>query len=200
MTISRRPSLIGLRAFEAAARHGRMSLAADELCVTHGAISRSIRHLEEELAVVLFSGPRNDLKLTDEGKMLAAKIGPAFRQLDAAVVPFLDQEAGAIRVSCLSTFAMKWLIPRLQAFQEEAPQIEVRLSASDAALDFEREQYDVAIRVTDHRLPDDIRVSELFPEHVGLVASPSFLRKHGIERPEQLSGLPILRTRTRLNA
>lgn len=121
MTISRRPSLIGLRAFEAAARHGRMSLAADELCVTHGAISRSIRHLEEELAVVLFSGPRNDLKLTDEGKMLAAKIGPAFRQLDAAVVPFLDQEAGAIRVSCLSTFAMKWLIPRLQAFGGGAP-------------------------------------------------------------------------------
>ncbi len=163
MSTSRRPSLIGLRAFEAAARHGRMSAAAEELCVTHGAISRSIRHLEEELAVVLFSGPRNDLKLTEAGMALAAKIGPAFRQLDAAVAPVLAHDSGVIRVSCLSTFAMKWLIPRLNAFQETAPEIEVRLSVADSPIDFDRELYDVAIRITDHELPVETRVDELVP-------------------------------------
>ena len=200
MQSTRRPSLISLRAFEAAARLGRMSLAAEELCVTHGAISRSIRHLEEDLSVVFFSGPRNDLRLTEEGKALAAQIAPAFRQLDAAIGPFLDQDAGTIRVSCLGTFAMRWLIPRLKAFQDIAPQIEVRLSASDSPIDFEREQYDVVIRVDDHSLPSNIRTTELFPEFVGLVASPGFLRTYQVRRPEQLTGLPILRTRTRLHA
>ncbi len=177
-----------------------MSLAADELCVTHGAISRSIRHLEEELAVVLFCGPRNDLRLTEAGEALAARIGPAFRQLDDAVTPFLDQDGGVIRVSCLGTFGMKWLIPRLNSFQEAEPQIEVRLSVSDSPTDFERELYDVAIRITDHDLPTEARVDELFPENVGLVASPTLLARHDIRHPEEVMGLPILRTRTRPNA
>jgi LysR family glycine cleavage system transcriptional activator len=76
----------------------------------------------------------------------------------------------------------------------------VRLTASDDPIDFDREGYDVAIRVSDHPLPTDVRVTELFPEFVGLVASPSFLERHQIERPEHLKGLPILRTRTRLHA
>lgn len=200
MRHARRPSLVGLRAFESAARLGRMSLAAEELSVSHGAISRSIRHLEGELSVSLFSGPRNRLQLTDEGRTLAAQISPAFRQLEAAVAPFFDHEAGTVLVSSLGTFAMRWLIPRLYAFQQMEPQIEVRLSTSDHPMNFEREQYDVVIRVSDHKYPDNIRVTELFPDYVGLVASGDFLARHTVRQSGNLSGLPILRTRTRLHA
>ncbi|MFY8143111.1 MAG: LysR family transcriptional regulator, partial [Caulobacter sp.] len=72
------PSLNALRAFEAFGRHGRMTLAADELCVTHGAVSRQIRQLEEQLGVALTEGPRSRLRLTQAGLKLAQALSPAF--------------------------------------------------------------------------------------------------------------------------
>ena len=84
------PSLNALRAFEAAGRMGRMKLAAEELCVTHGAVSKQIQHLEEWLGVILFEGPKNAPKLTEAGNALLPALTAAFDQLDLAISQIAD--------------------------------------------------------------------------------------------------------------
>lgn len=119
--VRRLPSLNALRAFEAAGRHGRMSQAADELNVTHSAVSRQVQLLEEALGVSLFEGPRNALRLTEAGRTLVPGLTGAFDQIDTAVRLVADTEDGPLDVSCLGTFTMRWLIPRLHRFQVEYP-------------------------------------------------------------------------------
>lgn len=116
MTARSLPPLNALRAFEAFARCGRMTLAADELCVTHGAISRQIRQLEDHLGAALTEGPRTKLVLTSTGVTLAQALTAAFDQIDAAIPRLPPAADRALVVSCLPTFAMKWLIPRLPGF------------------------------------------------------------------------------------
>ena len=186
------PSLVGLRAFEAAARLGRMSLAADELCVTPGAISRSIRHLEMEIGTTLFCGPKHALRLTPRGASLANDLSLSFRHLETAVEPYFNEDSGPVYVSCLSTFAMRWLIPRLAGVQLSAPQVSIELSTSDRAINFQRETYDLAIRITDNPIPEDALISELFPEYVGLVGSPELFNKHHNLDMTPSESIPVL--------
>ncbi len=185
------PSLNALRAFEAAGRHGRMTLAADELNVTHSAVSRQVQHLEEVLGVPLFEGPKNRLRLTEAGAVLLAGLSGAFDQIDASVRAVADTEAGSIDVSCPGTFTMRWLIPRLYRFQAEYPQIEVRLTASSRPVDFGRDGFDVAIRVGDPPWPTGAEVIPLFPEQTGPVMAPTVVA---------IEGAALLHTRTRPRA
>lgn len=164
MSGHRLPSLGGLRAFESAARLGRMSLAARELCVTPGAVSRSIRHLEQELRVTLFSGPKSALCLTDRGRELAAVLTDAFGRTESTIGPYFHEVAGALQLSCPGTLAAHWLIPRLPRFQRHAPDIPVQLTTSNRPVDFQREPYDVAIRLPEHALSQTTRSSQLFPK------------------------------------
>src|SRR3569832_929407 len=108
--------LTALRAFEAFARHGKMSLAADELCVTHGAVSRQVRSLEQLVGARLTQGPRNNLQLTDAGLKLARSLGAAFDEIERSFLELRASGDKEIHVSCVGTLAMKWLIPRLPAF------------------------------------------------------------------------------------
>lgn len=188
----RLPSLNALRAFEAAGRHGRMTLAADELNVTHSAISRQIQHLEEVLGVSLFEGPKNRLRLTEAGQTLLPGLVAAFDQIDMSVRSVADTADGALDVSCPGTFTMRWLIPRLYRFQAEHPDIDVRLTASSRPVDFSRDGFDVAIRVGTAPWPDGADVIPLFPEQTGPVVAPSLA--------STVSGLPVLHTKTRLRA
>src|SRR6478752_3022123 len=143
----RRPiSLNALRAFEAAGRHGRMTLAAQELNVTHSAVSRQVQHLENSLGVALFEGPKNALRLTEAGTRLLSGVGSAFDQIDMTVRLVADTEDGSLDVSCPGTFAIRWLIPRLHRFHAAHPGIEVRLTSSAKPVDFARDGVDVAIR------------------------------------------------------
>ncbi len=109
------PSLNALRAFEAFGRHGRMTAAAEELCVTHGAVSRQVQALEAELGVALTEGPRNRLRLTEPGLKLTEALTRAFETIEAGL-PAGRQARRGLRVSVQPTFAMKWLIPRLPDF------------------------------------------------------------------------------------
>ncbi|MEX0955017.1 MAG: LysR substrate-binding domain-containing protein [Rhizobiaceae bacterium] len=168
----RLPSLNALRAFEAAGRHGRMSLAADELNVTHSAISRQVQLLEEALGVSLFEGPRNALRLTEAGRELLPGLTTGFDQIDVAVRLVADTDDGPLDVSCLGSFTMRWLIPRLHRFQALHPGIEVRLSSSDAPVDFSRAAFDVAIRVGSEPWPCSSEVIPLIHEHVAVVVAP----------------------------
>lgn len=190
------PSLNALRAFEAAGRLGRMTLAAQELHVTHGAISRQVRHLEETLGVALFEGPRNALRLTEAGATLLSGLGRAFDEIDLSVRAVADPQDGSLDVSCPGTFTMRWLIPRLYRFQAAHPEIEVRLTASHRPVDFARDGFDVALRVGTPPWPDGAEVALLFPEQTGPVLAPILDTRGG----PAFDGIPMLHTRTRPRA
>jgi DNA-binding transcriptional LysR family regulator len=188
--------LNALRAFEAAGRHGRMTLAAGELNVTHSAISRQIQHLEAVLGVPLFEGPRNNLRLTDAGASLLSGLVTAFDQIDLSVRAVADTEDGPLDISCPGTFTIRWLIPRLYKFQAEHPTIEVRLTASSRPVDFARDGFDVAIRVGSPPWPVGADIIPLFPEQTGPVIAPSLLQSVG----KDFANIPRLHTRTRIQA
>jgi LysR family glycine cleavage system transcriptional activator len=190
------PSLNALRAFEAAGRHGRMALAAEELNVTHSAVSRQVQHLEAVLGVPLFEGPKNRQRLTEAGSTLLSGLMSALDQIDASVRAVADTEDGPLDVSCPGTFTMRWLIPRLYRFQAEHPNIDVRLTASSRPVDFSRDGFDVAIRVGTAPWPGGADVVPLFPEQTGPVLASSPLQ--GVA--DSLNGLSQLHTRTRLRA
>lgn len=194
------PSLNALRAFEAFGRHGRMTLAADELCVTHGAVSRQIRQLEEHLGVALTEGPRTRLRMTEAGLRLAQALSPAFDQIEAAVPRPVQAGPKPLVISCLPTFAMKWLIPRLPSFQAAYPEIPVRVAESNGPFDFKADGVDLAIRM---RSPDTVvtydSVVTPFMEHFhGPVMAPE-LAVAGMTL-EQVCAMPRLLTRTFLES
>mgnify|MGYP000479905372 CR=1 FL=1 len=191
------PPLNALRAFEAFGRHGRMTLAADELCVTHGAVSRQIRQLEEHLGVALTEGPRTRLRMTEAGLKLAQALSPAFDQIEAATPRAVEAGPKPLVVSCLPTFAMKWLIPRLPRFQAAYPDIPVRVAESNGPFDFRENQIDLAIRM---RRPGE-------GDYADSLAEPFLRHYHGpVMAPELAAGgavdfqavcaAPRLQTRT----
>src|SRR3954469_217556 len=143
--------LNALRAFEAAARLGRLTVAAEELGVTHGAVSRHVRQLESVLGVELFGGPRSRPELTAAGQSLAPVLTAALDQIDNAVRSVLAEEEGLLQVACLSTLAMRWLIPRLHRFTQAHPGIDVRLSTDKEHIDPQRGTFDLVITVIDGR-------------------------------------------------
>jgi LysR family glycine cleavage system transcriptional activator len=145
------PPLNALRAFEAAARLGSFKDAATELAVTHGAISRHVRLLEDWLGPpALFRRLNRRVVLTPTGAALLAETGPALDRLAAAASRHQarggNAPAAVLRVNALATFSLRWLLPRLAQFRNRHPQIEVRLSTSTEPVDALSEAYDLIIR------------------------------------------------------
>lgn len=194
--------LNALRAFEATARHGKMTLAAEELGVTYGAVSRQVRSLEQSLGTTLFEGPRNRLHPTEAALDLLPSLTEAFDRIDEAVNRVTGQEKRLLDVSCFGTFVLRWLIPRLFDFHSRHPAIEIRLTSEDIPVDFHRRKMDVAIRSDRVEESDwgDAAVTPLVRDIVGPVLSPSLVPAHGIEKPSDLAALPILHTKTRADA
>ncbi len=196
-----------LRAFEAAGRLGRMTLAATELHVTPGAVSRQVRQLEEALGTVLFEGPKNRPTLTAAGKQLQPALSAAFLQIEHAVDAVRYPQDTTLDVSCLGTFTMRWLIPRLYDFHERRPGIHVRLNATDQSAALPAPRSDVAIGVTGGEKAggkvgaraNDAEVF-LFDELLGPVLAPALARQWHIGAPADLANRAILQTRTRPNA
>ena len=190
------PPLNALRAFEAFGRRGRMTLAADELCVTHGAISRQIRQLEDHLGVALTDGPRNNLTLTEAGLTLAQALTQALDQIDAALPRPPGAGDHALTVSCMPTFAMKWLIPRLPDFVAAHPDIQARIVESNGPFDFRADGIDLAIRMCAPDAPPslDADVTPFLKHYVGPVASPDLAAQ--VDGVDSLAHLPRLHTRT----
>lgn len=194
--------LNALRAFEATARHGKMILAADELGVTYGAVSRQVRALEQVLGTTLFEGPRNRLTPTEAAEDLLPSLTEAFDRIEDAVNRVTGQEKRMLDVSCFGTFVLRWLIPRLYDFQHRYPAIEVRLTSEDIPVDFRRHKMDIAIR-SDQGGRDqwgDAVVTDLMNDMVGPVLSPALLPAGGFAKPADMTTLPILHTKTRAGA
>ncbi|NUL19417.1 transcriptional regulator GcvA [Agrobacterium tumefaciens] len=139
--------LNGLRAFEASARHLSFTRAAIELCVTQAAVSQQVKGLEKRLGVALFQRLPRGLKITAEGEALLPTVTSSFDQMATT----LDRiEAGQVRellfLGVVGTFAVSWLLPRLQAFQKQHPFIDVRVSTNNNRVDMAAEGLDFAIR------------------------------------------------------
>jgi LysR family glycine cleavage system transcriptional activator len=192
---ARLPSLNGLRAFEAAARHLSFTLAAAELNVTQTAISHQIRRLEEELGIRLFVRQNRALALTTEARDYLPGVRAAFNDLRLATDRLLRRDDDKVlTVSTLASLAAKWLLPRLSDFQETHPGIDVRITTSTSLVDFQRDNVDAAIRYGRGQWPglraDWLMADELFP-----VCSPSLLRgDKPLRCPQDLKDHVLLHT------
>src|ERR1700750_1684308 len=144
---ARLPSLNGLRAFEAAARHLSFTQAASELNVTQTAISHQIRRLEEERGIRLFIRKNRALPLTAQARDYLPGVRAAFNDLRLATDRLLRKDDdNVLTISTLASLAAKWLLPRLTAFQEAHPGLDVRITTSTGLVDFRNDNVDAAIR------------------------------------------------------
>ena len=194
---ARLPSLNGLRAFEAAARHLSFTLAASELNVTQTAISHQIRRLEEELGIRLFVRKNRALALTPKARDYLPGVRAAFNDLRLATDSLLRKDDDRVlTVSTLASLAAKWLLPRLTAFQEAHPGIDVRITTSTGLVDFKNDNVDAAIRYGRGNWPG-VRAEWLMADDFFPVCSPALLNgKRPLKCPEDLRNHVLLHTST----
>lgn len=173
------PPLNPLRVFEAVARLGSFTRGADELHVSQSAVSRQISLLEDYLQVKLFNREQRGISLTEAGRRYQQEIGPAFARIAAATQDLLaDHRGGPLRVRAYTTFAAKWLMRRLPAFQAAHPEIDVRLSTDVAPADFSSDEIDLAIQFGDGAWPG-LQCDRLLDDIIIPVCSPALLDKPG---------------------
>jgi LysR family glycine cleavage system transcriptional activator len=172
------PPLNALRAFEAAARHQSFTLAADELHVTPGAISRHIRALESALGIPLFIRNNRDVRLTRESEAYRDVLSDAFRRINAGTDSLLNtRRDGPLRITCSMIFAMRWLFPRLPRFHGRHPHrhISVATSLSPMPTQSETEAADAVIRLGTDEWPANIISHRLFGSELVAICSPKLL-------------------------
>lgn len=181
------PPLTALPAFDAAARHLSFTKAAAELNLTHGAVSRAVRNIEERLDLQLFERGTRSVRLTPAGAAYAAEIGAALDRISAATIAATaPRSARILTVSTSDGFAARWLVPRLHRFHRKNAEIDVRLSTSGALASFVRDGIDIAIRFGVGGYEGV--VSELLAEEaVSPVCSPELLQgAHPLLTPADL--------------
>jgi LysR family glycine cleavage system transcriptional activator len=187
------PPLNALKSFEAAARHQSFTRAANELCVTQGAVSHQVKALEAELGLKLFNRERQGLAITDAGHDYLAVVRDAFDRIALGTDRLLQRlHSGVITVSMSPDFAAKWLVGRLGRFAEAYPEIELKVSATMHHVDFAREDVDLAIR---HGVGNwvGLDAANLCSEELFPVCSPTLLRsERGMHSPEDVLQFPLL--------
>ncbi len=184
----RLPPLSTLPDFEAAARHLSFTKAAEELHVTHGAVSRQVKSLEEYLGLALFRRLNRALRLTDQGQDYARSVRESLDALAEATQRLrAPREASGLTVSTTYSFTSGWLVPRLGRFRAQHPGIDVRLQANDQVVDFTRDNVDLAIRYGRGQYPG-LAAERLMGDDYVPVASPALLRgKHPLGKPADLA-------------
>jgi LysR family glycine cleavage system transcriptional activator len=188
----RLPPLNALRAFEAAARHLNFSRAADELSVTPGAVSQQIQNLEDYVGAALFKRTPKGLLLTDAAQTALPALREAFDRLaEAASLLTAAVDGRRLTLTAPPSFAAKWLVPRLGAFEQAHPQVDVWLSAGIELVDLAAGEVDVAIRYGSGRYPG-LEVARLLNETVIPVISPELLKEQPLESPADLKNHVLL--------
>jgi LysR family glycine cleavage system transcriptional activator len=170
----RLPPLHALRTFEVAARHLSYSRAAEELNVTHSAVSRQIRVLEEYLDAELFQRSGRAMLLTNTGERLYTHVREGFGRLQDGVGELRAKaRRRVLTIGVLPGFAVRWLVPRLPGFSRAHPDTVVNLRASMTLTDFSREEVDLAIRFGPGSWPG-LNAEKLLDEHLIPVCSPRY--------------------------
>jgi len=186
------PPLNALPSFEAVARHLSFSRAADELHVTHGAVSRAVRNLEDQLGVQLMIRATRSARLTPIGASYAAEIRDVLERLAAATSAATGQSSGILSVSTIDSFAARWLMPRLFRFRQAHGDIDVRVAVSERLADFISDGIDIAIRCGGGQYPG-LSAELLMEEDHFPVCSPKLLGgKYPLRTPADLARHTLL--------
>ncbi len=189
------PSYNALRAFVAIGKHGNLKDAAAELFVTPSALSHQIKNLEAMLDKALFVRSKSGLSLTDDAHILHEELSHAFSLIQQSVQKLAQQpQHNILNISMLSTFAMRWFIPRLSSFQKQYPDVEVRISTSIHEVNFAREDIDCAIR-SGHGGWQGLHAEYLFTETFTPVCNPNMAK--ALSSPIDLAKFTLLHARLR---
>lgn len=177
---ARLPSLTALRAFEAAARHTSFREAADELCVTHSAVSHQIKELERSLGVALFHRLSRRVALSDAGRLLFPIVRDAFDRIaEGAELTRRSISAGELTVQVYVTVAVRWLIPRLHRFERASPDLRLRLSTTARGWAFDLGNVDAGIVHAEPPLDPQAAYWPLFEATLVPVVSPQLMPSSG---------------------
>lgn len=186
------PPFTSLRAFESAARHLSISRAAEELFLTHGAVSHQIKNLEAHLAVRLIARQGRGIVLTPAGTAFAIKLSAVLAQLESAVAEVRPATHGPLKITALPSFAARWLLPRLPQFRAAHPHIDVHLHTGTELADFGRDGIDLAIRYGQGVWPGTA-AEKLLDEELIPVCSPRFNQGRLPATPTEIAACPLLR-------
>jgi len=178
------PPLNSLKAFEAAARSNSFTIAADELLVSQGAISKQIKNLESYLGIPLFKREHQKILLTNKAKLYLPAIRAALEMIENSTDEIISSsiQQNTIRINVLPSLSSKWLIPKLIEFNNLYPSIKAVIEIGDGPIDFIKNEADLYIRTSDNPDWHDVYVQKLMDENLIAVASP----KLKIKNPESL--------------
>lgn len=190
------PPLSPLISFCLAARHQSFTKAAQELNLTHGAVSRAVKQLEDYFGLQLFQRRNRRIYLTEKGRFFAEKATELLEGLEVASEQMHTVETDScLAVSCEPTLAMRWLMPRLSGFHKEASNTDIHLSTAGGPIDLAAQNLDIAIRRSDFQWPESYWVTSLGRERIGPVCHPDYWQSIQKEKSPVL-----LHTRTRPEA
>ncbi len=192
--MSHLPSLQTLRAFEAAGRLKSYSKAAEELGLTHGAVSHRIRELEQRLGVTLFRRAGNTMVLTAEGQKLEAQVRQGLSILEQAFAPRRTHAKPArhIVLTSVPSLASTWLLARLGEYRAANPEVDVELRVTEALNDYKKEGIDVGVRLGLGGWPG-LHAAKLFDEALTPVCTPAYRDRMQLKVPRDLSRATLLR-------
>ena len=200
MASARFPPLNAMRAFLAAARHLSFSRAGAELNVTHGAISRQVRSLEEFLGVSLFERQVRKVALTAEGQQLYVETNPAMEQIGAAAQSLMVRAPSrVVRINARPSFMVRWMLPRLPDFVARHPGIEPQLFTTLLPPDKAPEAFDIAIRRSVEGWPPAVQAQPFLEDELLVVAAPSLLKTRPVTDAKGLARHTLLVCKTRKN-
>jgi len=188
--MARRSALLnGLRAFEAAARHGSFTLAAKELNVTQAAVSQQVRLLEKRLGIALFERRANELELTEQGRAFQPGLTDAFDRIERLTDQVATMRSGPVLVAGIApAFALYWLIPRLPGFGRKHPQVEFRMATGGERLPL-RDDWTCSVRRGVGEWPGYV-AEELFSVPLVPVCTPELAK--GLRNPRDLSKATLI--------
>jgi len=187
------PSLSAFKTFEAAARHKSFSRAAEELSVTPAAVSYLVRDLEAQLRLQLFSRQGRSVSLTAQGEALRDSVTQALDNIERTIERLREDDSRTrINVTTIPSFAMKWLVPRLNRFITRYPEVDVRIDMSRHVVDLNHGEMDVAIRFGNGQFPG-LQTDRLVHDSLFPVCSPALLKgPRALRQPQDLARVPLI--------
>ena len=195
------PSLSALRAFEATARLGSVTAAAEELNVTHGAVSRQIRSLDDHFGVALFSKAGRGIVLTAHGDKLQSGLSDAFAQLrNSCDALKRDVEEAPFTLACPGSLLARWLIPRLERLHRELPELKLKVVVSETEQPGMQSDASATLAFAEPPWPAEVEVFELMPEQICAAVSPQLMTHIDASKPETLFTNKLLYTASRPQA